>query len=78
MAPTKPQKAFCAVEYAKAMPVITVQRNFQRHFGVDAPGKNSIKRWQLFNPFCEESWELIQQQITKELFLIAEIRRHIE
>ncbi|GFX50778.1 hypothetical protein TNCV_2723621 [Trichonephila clavipes] len=40
MAPTKPQKAFCAVEYAKTMSVITVQRNFQQQFGVDPPDKN--------------------------------------
>jgi hypothetical protein len=31
MAPTKQQKAFCAVEYAKTTSVITVQRNFRRH-----------------------------------------------
>ena len=45
MAPTKQQKAFCAVEYAKTTSVITVQRNFRRQFEVDPPDKNSIKRW---------------------------------
>ena len=44
MAPTKQQKAFCALEYAKTS-VITVQRNFRRQFEVDPPDKNSIKRW---------------------------------
>ena len=44
MAPTKQQKVFCAVEYAKTTSVITVQRNFRRQFGVDPPDKNSIKR----------------------------------
>ncbi|PSN38439.1 hypothetical protein C0J52_12724 [Blattella germanica] len=54
MAPTKPQKAFCAVEYAKTMSVITVQRNFRRQFDVDPPDKNSIKRWhaQLMETGC--------------------------
>jgi hypothetical protein len=46
MAPTKQQKAFCAVEYAKTS-VITVQRNFRRQFEVDPPDKNSIKRWHI-------------------------------
>ena len=45
IAPTKQQKAFCAVEYAKTTSVITVQRNFRRQFEVDPPDKNSIKRW---------------------------------
>ncbi|GFX53593.1 DUF4817 domain-containing protein [Trichonephila clavipes] len=45
MASTKPRKAFCAVEYAKTMSVITIQRIFRRRFGVDPPDKNSIKRW---------------------------------
>jgi hypothetical protein len=45
MAPTKQQKAFCVVEYAKTTSVITVQRNFRRQFEVDPPDKNSIKRW---------------------------------
>ena len=45
MAPTKQQKAFCAVEYAKTTSVFTVQRNFRRQFEVDPPDKNSIKRW---------------------------------
>ncbi|PSN56105.1 hypothetical protein C0J52_10652 [Blattella germanica] len=54
MAPTKPQKAFCAVEYAKTMSVITVQRNFRRQFDVEPPDKNSIKRWhaQLMETGC--------------------------
>src|SRR5215475_11693388 len=47
MAPTKQQKAFCAVEYAKTTSVITVQRNFRRQFEVDPPDKNSIKRWHM-------------------------------
>jgi hypothetical protein len=53
MAPTKQQKALCAVEYAKTS-VITVQRNFRRHFEVDPPDKNSIKRWhtQLMETGC--------------------------
>ena len=53
MAPTKQQKAFCAVEYAKTS-VITVQRNFRRQFEVDPPDKNSIKRWptQLMETGC--------------------------
>ena len=45
MAPTKQQKTFCAVEYAKTTSVITVQRNFRRQFEVDPLDKNSIKRW---------------------------------
>jgi len=51
MAPTKQQKAFCAVQYAKTTSVITVQRNFRR---VDPPDKNSIKRWhtQLMETGC--------------------------
>ena len=54
MAPTKQQKAFCAVEYAKTTSVITVQRNFRRQFEVDPPDKNSIKRWhtQLMKTGC--------------------------
>ena len=54
MAPTKQQKAFCAVEYAKTMSVITVQRNFRRQFEVDPPDKKSIKRWhtQLMETGC--------------------------
>ena len=54
MAPTKQQKAFCAVEYAKTTSVITVQRNFRRQFEVDPPDKNSIKRWhtQLMETGC--------------------------
>ena len=54
MAPTKQQKAFCAVEYAKITSVITVQRNFRRQFEVDPPDKNSIKRWhtQLMETGC--------------------------
>ena len=54
MAPTKQQKAFCAVEYAKTVSVITVQRNFRRQFEVDPPDKNSIKRWhtQLMETGC--------------------------
>ena len=44
MAPTKQQKTFYAVEYAKTTSVITVQRNFRRQFEVDPPDKNSIKR----------------------------------
>ncbi|PSN34349.1 hypothetical protein C0J52_17269 [Blattella germanica] len=54
MALTKPQKVFCAVEYAKTMSVITVQRNFRRQFDVDPPDKNSIKRWhtQLMETGC--------------------------
>ena len=54
MAPTKQQKAFCAVEYAKTTSVITVQRNFRRQFDVDPPDKNSIKRWhtQLMETGC--------------------------
>ena len=53
MAPTKQQKAFCAVEYANTS-VITVQRNFRRQFEVDPPDKNSIKRWhtQLMETGC--------------------------
>src|SRR5215475_10587630 len=47
MAPTKQQKAFCAVEYAKTTSVITVQRNFRRQFEVDPLDKNSIKRWHM-------------------------------
>ena len=42
MAPTKQQKAFCAMEYAKTTSVITVQRNFRRQFEVVPPDKNSI------------------------------------
>ncbi|GFY54598.1 protein fantom [Trichonephila inaurata madagascariensis] len=54
MVPTKPQKAFCAVEYAKTMSSITVQRNFWRQFGVVTLDKNSIKRWytQLMETGC--------------------------
>ena len=54
MAPTKPQKAFCTVEYAKTTSVITVQRNFRRQFEVDLSDKNSIKRWhtQLMETGC--------------------------
>ncbi|GFS47175.1 DUF4817 domain-containing protein [Trichonephila inaurata madagascariensis] len=54
MAPTKIQKAFCAVEYAKTMSFITVQLNFRQQFGVEAPDKNSIKRWhtQLMKTGC--------------------------
>ena len=54
MAPTKQQKAFCAVEYAKTTSVITVQRKFRRQFEVDPPDKNSIKRWhtQLMETGC--------------------------
>ena len=54
MAPTKQQKAFCAVEYAKITSVITVQRNFRGQFEVDPPDKNSIKRWhtQLMETGC--------------------------
>ena len=54
MAPTKQQKAFCSVEYAKTTSVITVQRNFRRQFEVDPPDKNSIKRWhtQLMETGC--------------------------
>jgi hypothetical protein len=37
MAPTKQQKSFCAVEYAKTTSVITVQRNFRRQIEVDPP-----------------------------------------
>jgi hypothetical protein len=37
MAPTKQQKALCAVDYAKTTSVITVQRNFRRQFEVDPP-----------------------------------------
>ncbi|GFY59205.1 DUF4817 domain-containing protein [Trichonephila inaurata madagascariensis] len=44
MVPTKPQNAFCAVEYVKAMSVITAQRNFWREFEVNPAEKNSIKR----------------------------------
>ncbi|GFW10211.1 DUF4817 domain-containing protein [Trichonephila clavipes] len=46
--------AFCAVEFAKTMSVITVQRNFRRQFGVDPPKKNSVKRWhtQLMETGC--------------------------
>jgi hypothetical protein len=47
MAPTKQQKAFCAVEYAKTTSVITVQRKFRRQFDVDPPDKNYIKRWHM-------------------------------
>ena len=54
MAPTKQQKAFCAVEYAKTTSIITVQCNFRRQFEVDPPDKNSIKRWhtQLIETGC--------------------------
>ena len=54
MAPTKQQKAFCAVEYAKTTSVITFQCNFRRQFEVDPPDKNSIKRWhtQLMETGC--------------------------
>jgi len=54
IAPTKQQKAFCAVEYAKTTSVITVQRNFQRQFEVDPLDKNSVKRWhtQLMETGC--------------------------
>ena len=53
MVPTKQQKAFCAVEYAKTS-AITVQRNLRRQFEVDPPDKNSIKRWhtQLMETGC--------------------------
>ena len=54
MAPTKQQKAFCAVKYAKTTSVSTVQRNFRRQFEVDPPDKNSIKHWhtQLMETGC--------------------------
>ncbi|GFY59842.1 DUF4817 domain-containing protein [Trichonephila inaurata madagascariensis] len=54
MTPTKPQQAFCVVEYAKTMSVITIQSNFRRQFGVDPLDKNSIKRWhtQLMETGC--------------------------
>jgi hypothetical protein len=52
MAPTKQQKAFCAVEYAKTTSVITVQRNFRRQFEVDPLDKNSIKRWHMPTGVC--------------------------
>ena len=54
MAPTKQQKAFCAVEYAKTTSVITVQRNFRRQFEVDPPDENSVKHWhtQLMETGC--------------------------
>ena len=54
MAPTKQQKAFCAVEYAKTTSVITVQRSFRRQFEVDPSDKNSIKLWhtQLMETGC--------------------------
>ncbi|GFT30463.1 hypothetical protein TNCV_2377491 [Trichonephila clavipes] len=42
MASNKPQKAFYAMEYAKAMSVITVQCNFRRQFGVDPPTRTQL------------------------------------
>jgi hypothetical protein len=43
MAPTKREKAFCVLEFAKSGSVITVQRRFLTRYGKDPPGPNSIK-----------------------------------
>jgi hypothetical protein len=45
MAPTKREKAFCILEFAKSGSVITVQRRFRIRYGKDPPGPNSIKQW---------------------------------
>jgi hypothetical protein len=37
MAPTKREKAFCVLEFAKNESVITVQRRFRTHYGKDPP-----------------------------------------
>jgi hypothetical protein len=83
MAPTKQQKAFCAVEYAKTTSVITVQRNFRRQFEVDPPDKNSIKRWhtQLMETGC--IWKDLLMRVWTEMDYRLDICRvtkgaHIE
>jgi hypothetical protein len=37
MAPTKREKAFCVLEFAKNGSVITVQRSFRTRYGKDPP-----------------------------------------
>jgi hypothetical protein len=45
MAPTKREKAFCVLEFAKSGSVITLQRRFRTRYGKDPPGPNSIKHF---------------------------------
>jgi hypothetical protein len=37
MTPTKREKAFCALEFAKSGSVITLQRHFRTRYGKDPP-----------------------------------------
>jgi hypothetical protein len=41
---TEQQKAFCALRFSKRESLITVQHDFCRHYGIDAPTTWSIRR----------------------------------
>jgi hypothetical protein len=42
MAPTKREKAFCVLEFAKSGSVITVQRRFRTRYGKDPPPRSEL------------------------------------
>lgn len=42
---TMQQKAFCVLEYARCLSVVTVQRAFRREYEIAPPGHQSILRW---------------------------------
>lgn len=42
---TGQHKAFCVLRFSKCESIITVQRDFRRHYGIDAPTAQSIRRW---------------------------------
>ena len=45
MADNEDRKAFCVLDFHVCQSVITVQRNFRRKFGEDAPSGPSIRKW---------------------------------
>jgi len=42
---TGQHKAFCVLQFSKCESIITVQRDFCRHYGIDAQTAQSICRW---------------------------------
>jgi hypothetical protein len=57
MVPTKREKAFCVLEFAKSGSVITVQRRFRTRYGEDPPGPELYQTATLKQTFRDSSCE---------------------
>jgi hypothetical protein len=42
---TVQQNAFCALQFSRCESVVTVQREFCQHYGIDPPSAQSICQW---------------------------------